>query len=74
MICSPDEFSESGGVVVPRSLGVAVRLQDWVGGNDLVLKGDLLQIEEIVSAKILVFFFFTLVSFLAPGEAATMAK
>ena len=74
MICSPDEFSESGGIVVPRSLGVAVRLQDWVGGNDLVLKGDLLQIEETFSAKILVFFFFTLVSFLAPGEAATMAK
>ena len=42
MICSPDEFSESGGIVVPRSLGVAVRLQDWVGGNDLVLQGDLL--------------------------------
>ena len=74
MICSPDEFSESGGVVVPRSLGVAVRLQDWVGGNDLVLKGDLLQIEETFSAKILVSFFFTFVSFLAPGEAATMAK
>ena len=74
MICSPDEFSESGGIVVPRSLGVAVRLQDWVGGNNLVLKGDLLQIEETFSAKILVFFSFTLVSFLAPGEAATMAK
>ena len=42
MICSPDEFSESGGVVVPRSLGISVRLQDGVGGNDLVLKGDLL--------------------------------
>ena len=42
MICSPDEFSESGGVVVPRSLCVAVRLQDWVGGNDLVLQRDLL--------------------------------
>ena len=74
MICSPDEFSESGGIVVPRSLGVAVRLQDWVGGNDLVLKGDLLQIEKTVSAKVLVFFSFTLVSFLAPGEAATIAK
>ena len=74
MICSPDEFSESGGVVVPRSLGVAVRLQDWVGSNDLVLKGHLLQIEETFSAKILAFFSFTLVSFLAPGEAATMAK
>ena len=36
-----DEFSEPGGVVVPRGLRVAVRLQNWVGGNDLVLKGDL---------------------------------
>ena len=69
-----DELSEPGRVVVPRGLRVAVRLQNWVGGNDLVLKGDLLQIEETFSAKILVFFSFTLVSFLAPGEAATMAK
>ena len=69
-----DEFTESRGVVVPRSLGIAIGLQDWVGGNDLVLKGHLLQIEETFSAKILVFFSFTLVSFLAPGEAATMAK
>ena len=37
-----DEFSEPGGVVVPRGLRVAVRLQNRVGGNDLVLKGDLL--------------------------------
>merc|ERR1712012_368466 len=37
-----DELTEPGGVVVPRGLGVAVRLQDGVGGHDLVLKGDLL--------------------------------
>merc|ERR1719397_701362 len=37
-----DELSEPGGVVVPRSLGIAVRLQNGVGGHDLVLKGDLL--------------------------------
>ena len=37
-----DEFTESRGVVVPRSLGVAIGLQDGVGGNDLVLKGNLL--------------------------------
>ena len=37
-----DELSEPGGVVVPCSLGISVRLQDWVGGHDLVLKGDLL--------------------------------
>ena len=37
-----DELSEPGGVVVPRSLGVAVGLQDGVGGHNLVLKGDLL--------------------------------
>ena len=37
-----DELSESGGVVVPRSLGVAIGLQNWVGGHNLVLKGDLL--------------------------------
>ena len=37
-----DELSEPGGVVVPRGLGVAVGLQDRVGGRDLVLKGNLL--------------------------------
>ena len=37
-----DEFSEPGGVVVSRRLRVAVRLENGVGGNDLVLKGDLL--------------------------------
>ena len=37
-----DKLSESGGVVVPRSLGVAVGLQNGVGGHDLVLEGDLL--------------------------------
>ena len=37
-----DELSEPGGVVVPRGLGVAIGLQDGVGGHDLVLKGNLL--------------------------------
>ena len=37
-----DELSEAGGVVVPHSLGVAVRLQDGVGLHDLVLKRGLL--------------------------------
>merc|ERR1712012_213266 len=37
-----DELTEPGGVVVPRGLGVAVGLQDGVGGHNLVLKGDLL--------------------------------
>merc|ERR1711963_780420 len=37
-----DEFTETGGVVIPRGLGVSVGLQDGVGSNNLVLKGDLL--------------------------------
>ena len=37
-----DELAEPGGVVIPCSLGVAVGLQDGVGGHDLVLKRDLL--------------------------------
>ena len=37
-----DELSEAGGVVVPDGLGVAVRLQDWVGLHHLVLQGGLL--------------------------------
>ena len=37
-----DELSESGGVVVPHSLGIAIGLQDRVGLDDLVLKGSLL--------------------------------
>ena len=41
MICSPDELSESGGVVVPHGLGVAPRLQDGVGLDNLVLEGGL---------------------------------
>merc|ERR1712088_353331 len=36
-----DELSESGGVVVPHSLGVTPGLQHRVGGNDLLLKGGL---------------------------------
>merc|ERR1719430_2020275 len=39
-----DELSEPGGVVVPHSLGVTVGLKDGVGGHNLVLKGDLLDI------------------------------
>ena len=37
-----DELSEPGGVVVPRGLGVAIGLQNGVGGHNLVLKGNLL--------------------------------
>merc|ERR1719398_513897 len=37
-----NELSEPGGVVVPRRLGVAIGLQNGVGGHNLVLKGDLL--------------------------------
>ena len=37
-----DKLSEAGGVVVPNGLGVAVRLQDWVGLHHLVLQGGLL--------------------------------
>merc|ERR1719328_702165 len=37
-----DEFTETGGVVIPRGLGVSVGLQDGVGSHNLVLKGDLL--------------------------------
>ena len=37
-----DKLSEPGGVVVPRSLGISVRFQNWVGGNNLVLKRRLL--------------------------------
>ena len=36
-----DELSESGGVVVPHSLGVTPGLKDGVGLDDLVLKGGL---------------------------------
>ena len=37
-----DKLSESGGVVVPHSLGVPVGLQDGVGLDDLVLQRGLL--------------------------------
>ena len=36
-----DELSEAGGVVVPHGLGVAPRLQDGVGLDNLVLEGGL---------------------------------
>ena len=36
-----DELTETGGVVVPHSLGIPPRLQDGVGLDDLVLKGGL---------------------------------
>ena len=38
----PDKLAEPGGVVVPRSLGISVRFQNWVGGNNLVFKRRLL--------------------------------
>ena len=37
-----DEFSESWGVVVPDCLGIAIRLEDWVGVDDPVLQVGLL--------------------------------
>ena len=37
-----DELSKSGRVIVPSSLGIAIGLKNWVGGHNLVLKGDLL--------------------------------
>jgi hypothetical protein len=37
-----DELTETGGVVVPSSLGVAIGLENGVGGHNLVLKGNLL--------------------------------
>ena len=37
-----DEFTKSGRVVIPGSLGIALGFQNWVGGNNLVLKGHLL--------------------------------
>merc|ERR1719310_1419859 len=37
-----DEFTETGGVVIPGGLCISVRLQNGVGGHNLVLKGDLL--------------------------------
>merc|ERR1719328_396044 len=37
-----DEFTKPGGVVIPRGLGIAIRLQNWVGSHNLVLKRDLL--------------------------------
>merc|ERR1712045_976605 len=36
-----DEFTETGGVVIPHSLGVTPGLKDGVGGHNLVLKGSL---------------------------------
>merc|ERR1719150_209835 len=37
-----DEFTETGGVVIPGSLSISVGLQNGVGSHNLVLKGDLL--------------------------------
>merc|ERR1719162_1771040 len=39
---NPDEFTKPGGVVVPGGLGVTIRLQDGVGGHNLVFKSNLL--------------------------------
>merc|ERR1712243_207116 len=36
-----DEFTETGRVVISDSLGITPGLQDWVSGNNLVLKGGL---------------------------------
>merc|ERR1712045_638830 len=36
-----DKFTETGGVVIPHSLGVTPGLQHGVGSNNLVLKGGL---------------------------------
>merc|ERR1719208_170682 len=37
-----DEFTETGGVVIPGCLGITIGLKNGVGGHNLVLKGDLL--------------------------------
>merc|ERR1711881_234122 len=37
-----DELTETGGVVVPRGLGITIRLQNGVGSHNLVLKRNLL--------------------------------
>merc|ERR1711936_372056 len=37
-----DKLSEPGRVIVPRGFGISVGLQNWVGGHNLVLEGDLL--------------------------------
>merc|ERR1712079_194806 len=34
-----DKFTETGGVVIPHSLGITPGLQDGVGGNNFLLKG-----------------------------------
>merc|ERR1719365_249115 len=39
-----DEFTKTGGVVIPGCLGITIGLQNGVGGHNLVLKGDLLGI------------------------------
>ena len=37
-----DKLSKAGGVVIPRGLGVTVRLQDRIGGHNLVLQSHFL--------------------------------
>ena len=37
-----DELTKSGGIVIPGGLGITVRLQNGVGGHNLVFKGDFL--------------------------------
>ena len=33
-----DELSKPRGIVIPGRLGVTIRLQNWIGGNNLVLE------------------------------------
>ena len=35
-------YDQPGRVIVPRGFGISVGLQNWVGGHNLVLEGDLL--------------------------------
>jgi len=45
-----DELTKTGGVVIPRGLGITIRLQNGVSGNNLVLKGNLLSISSLLAA------------------------
>ena len=39
-----NEFTKPGGVVIPGGLGITIGLKNWIGSNNLVLKGDLLDL------------------------------
>merc|ERR550519_2479558 len=45
-----DELTETGGVVVPRGLGITVGLQNGVSSHNLVLKRNLLSISSLLAA------------------------